>query len=81
MRPRLLEVISRSGAYRGGATRIGIALQPRQVGAQISGALVTQVAVFLQRLTYNAFEFGGQIGVEPRGSRGPAAEDGLEDDG
>ena len=37
---------------------------PREVGAQIVRSLVTQVAVLLQRLTDNAFQFGGQIGVE-----------------
>ena len=44
--------------------RFRIALQPLEVGAQIGGMLVTQIAILLQRLVDDVFELRRNIGVE-----------------
>ena len=51
------------------ATRIRIALQPLQVGADIGRMLIAQVAILLERFADDVFEFGRKI----RDSTGPAA--------
>ena len=60
------------------ATGIRIALQALQVGAHFRGDLVTQVAVFLQRLVDNSFEFRGTIGIQPHGRNRGAVQDRFE---
>ena len=49
--------------------RSRIPLQPLQVGSHLRRALVPQVAVFLQRLVDDPFQFGWRVRVEPHGSR------------
>ena len=46
------------------ASRIAIALQPLQIGAQFGSALVAQLAVFLQRLVDDALQFIGKLGIQ-----------------
>ena len=46
-------------------TRIGIALQPLQIRANIGGVLVAQLPVFLQRLVDDFFELWGKVGIQP----------------
>src|SRR5205823_13982001 len=52
---RLLQVRSSGEACWRRAARIRVALQACQVGPQIRRALVSKIAVFLQRLTNNVF--------------------------
>ena len=43
-----------------------VAFQPLQVGANVCGMLVAQVAVFLQRLVNQRFDFPRNLGIELR---------------
>ena len=47
-----------------GTTAVGIALQALQVGSHVGRALVAQVAVFLQRLVDDVFQFQRQVGIQ-----------------
>ena len=49
------------------AARLGVALQPLQIGADLGGMLVTQIAVFFQALTDDPFQFGRHVGVQSNG--------------
>jgi hypothetical protein len=56
---------------------------PRPVDDDLrpSGVLVTQIAIFLQSLVDDAFEFGGSFGIQADGRGGRGIKDGFEDDG
>src|SRR5579883_1311019 len=64
-----------------GAAGIGVALEALQVGADIGGVLVAQVAVFLERLGDDVLELGWEIGIEADGGHRSAIKDGLENEG
>ncbi len=46
-------------------SRIGVALQPFQVGAHLGSALVAQVAIFLQQFQDDLFELHRHVGIQP----------------
>ena len=49
---------------------VRVALQPLQIGAHVRGVLVTQVAVFLQRLVDDALQLDGRSGFSRTGGVG-----------
>ncbi len=51
------------------ATRLGIALQALQIGADVGGMLVTQIAVFFQAFADDPFQFGRDVGIQANGRR------------
>ena len=51
-----------------------------QIGANVRGILVAQVAVFLESLVDSLFELRGKIGIQLRGRRGGAVKDAMGDD-
>ena len=55
-----------------------IALQPLQVGAHVRGVLIAQVAVLLQRLGDDSFQFRRNIGIQPHRSHGSAIQNGVK---
>jgi TolB-like protein/tRNA A-37 threonylcarbamoyl transferase component Bud32 len=57
-------VLARS---RGGAARIGIALQPLEIGAHVDGSLIAQLAILLQRLVDDAFQIFRQVRIDAHG--------------
>src|SRR6202023_4425983 len=67
-------------ALDGRSSRIGIALEPLQIGAQVGRVLVAQVAIFFQSLVDDSFQLGWKVGVEPDGSSRSVKQDGLEDE-
>ena len=73
---------SRSSSVRDGgqgAARIRIPPQPLQVGANLRGVLVAQVAILFESLVDNVFKARRQIGIEAEhGSRRPI-QNGLKD--
>ncbi len=58
---------------------IRIPLQPLQVGADVCGVLITQIAVFLQALVDNAFQQGRQVGIQAHCRSGNAVQYRLKD--
>ena len=64
---------------RPGFPGIGISLLSLEVGAQVRSCLVTQRAVFFERLVQDALKLHGQYGVEPERLDGLAIEDSVED--
>src|SRR5258706_6196374 len=68
----------RSGG-RENCARLGIALQPAQVGAHFGGTLITEFAIFFEQLVKHLLETRGYIGVEPDGWRRRPVQDGVED--
>ena len=52
----------------GRAARLRLSLEAFQIGAHVGSVLVTQVAILLQRLVDDAFQFGGQVGIHAHGS-------------
>ena len=63
------------------SVRRAIPLQPLQVGADFSRALIADLAVLLQSLIDNVFKSRGKIGVEALQRSGLLVEDGIEDRG
>ena len=63
----------------GGASRIRVALQPLQVGPHLRGMLIAQVAVFLQSLIDDPFQFGRHSGIQPQRRSRRRIQDGFED--
>ena len=59
-------------------SRFGVPLQPLQVGAHVGGVLIAQIAVFLQRLDDDVFQFGRHIVIQP--TAGGPVQNRLEDD-
>ena len=53
----------RAGTCGYGTSGVGITLQALQVGADVGGVLVAEVAVFLQRFVDDVFELRGQVGI------------------
>ena len=47
-----------------GASAVGVALQALQVGANVGGVLVAQVAIFLQRLVDDVFQLRWKVGIQ-----------------
>src|SRR6266850_652965 len=77
---RFLQIWRGERAGCRGAARIGVALQARQIRSQISGGLISKGTVFLERLADDAFEFGGDVRIDP-GRRGRSArQDRFKDD-
>src|SRR5579872_1319095 len=70
-----------SRALSDGASAFGVALQALQVGANISGALVAEIAIFLQRLVDDVFELGRKICVEADRSYWGPIQNGIENQG
>ena len=60
--------------------RIRVSLQALEVGANVAGVLVAQLAILLETLVDDALELGRDIGIQAHGRHGRAIEDGLEDD-
>ena len=60
--------------------RIRFPFQPLQVGTHLRRALIAQLAVFLQCLVDDAFQFGGHVGIQPHGGRRFRIQNGFEDD-
>ena len=50
-----------------------------QVGTHFQGVLVTQIAVFLQSLVNDPFQFGRYFGIQPYRSDRSSVQDRLED--
>ena len=48
-----------AGTRRYGPPRLGIPLQPLQIRPHVGCVLIAKIAVFLQRLINDAFQFGG----------------------
>jgi hypothetical protein len=76
------------GTFPGGCGRqrvghecpgFGVALQPLQIGAHVSGVLVAQVAVLLESLVDDASSLGGTSGVEPHRGKQARVQNGIED--
>src|ERR1039458_2839495 len=59
--------------------RIRVPLQPLQVGADVRGMLVAQVAIFLQTLGDNPFQFGWEIGIQSDWRNGCSVQNAIED--
>src|SRR6266850_1687877 len=59
--------------------RLGIALQPSQVGAYFGGTLITEFAIFFEQLVEDFFEVRGNIGVEPDRWRRRPVQNGVKD--
>src|SRR5207253_10309904 len=55
-----------------------IALQAPEVSAQLGGALVTDVAIFLQRLIYDSFQLRRHFRIEPERRGRLFAENGIQ---
>ena len=70
----------RAGTRSDGSPRLGIPLQPLQVGSHFRRALVAQIAVFLQGLVDDVFQLGRNITIETNGRGWNRIEDCLEDD-
>src|SRR5207244_8704729 len=58
-----------------------IALQAPEVSAQLGGALVTDVAIFLQRLIYDSFQLRRHFRIEPERRGRIFVENGIKDRG
>ena len=58
--------------------RFCISFQALQVGTDVRSVLVAQVAVFLQALVDDPFQFHWHIGIQPNRGNGRAVEDGLK---
>jgi hypothetical protein len=58
----------------GRAPAVAVALQPLQVAAHVGGALVAQVAVFLQRLFDQSFDLRRNLRIDLRWRRGRAVQ-------
>ena len=63
----------------GEAVGFGVASGALEVGTEVGGALVAEVAVFLHRLVDGVLEIGGNVGVEADGFDGFAIYDFVED--
>ena len=61
--------------------RIRIPLEAQQFGPHLLGALVAQLAIFLQRPVDDVFQLSRQSGIESDGWRGGAVENGVENRG
>ena len=60
--------------------RVHVALQAREIGLQVRGRLVAQVAVLLERLVEDAPELGRERGIQLRGRERIPVQDRVEDD-
>ena len=60
------------------AARFHLTLQPLQIGAHIGSVLVTQVAIFFQSFIDNAFQFAGQVRIQPHRRHWRLVQDGFE---
>src|SRR6266700_4790769 len=58
---------------------LSVPLQPLQVRSHLRSVLVTQVAVFLQALVDDPFQFGRQVGVQSNRWRWGTIQNGFED--
>jgi len=58
---------------------IEVAFEAGEVGAEIGGTLVAEVAVFLEGFVDNAFEVRGQVGIQAERGGGRGIENGFED--
>jgi len=58
--------------------RFCLPLQAFQVGTQISSMLVAQIAILLERLVNDPFQFGGQVGIQPYRGHGRLVQDGIK---
>ena len=54
----------------GGTPGVGITLQPLQIRAQVSGVLIAKVAILLQRLVDDVFQFRRDVWVQTHGRHG-----------
>src|SRR5215469_3191737 len=61
------------------AHRVRVSLQPLQVGANLRGVLVTQIAIFLQALDNDAFQLCRDLGVEAHRSNRSFTQNGVKD--
>jgi hypothetical protein len=59
--------------------RFRLPLQSFEVGSHIRGTLIAQVAIFLQRLVNDPFEFGGQVRVQAHSGRALSVQNCFED--
>jgi hypothetical protein len=58
---------------------VKVALQAAQVSAEVGRALVTEIAILLQRLIDDPFQFAGKVRIQPHRSNGSAFQNGVED--
>lgn len=63
-----------------GAARVGVALDALQVGTQVGGALIAEVAILFESFGDDVGQFFGQVGIEANRRNRCAFEDGLEDE-
>src|SRR5207237_10168275 len=61
----------RRSGNRNSLARFGFALQPLEIGAQLTGAAIAQLAIFFQKLVNNALQLDRNIWIEAdwRGGR------------
>src|SRR5580704_8269194 len=70
----------RDAAGATGVRGVGVANHALQVAAHVGGVLVAKIAILLEGLGDDAFEFGWQIGIEAGGRWEGAIEDRVEDE-
>src|SRR5579872_4938427 len=58
---------------------VRIPLESLQIGSDLRGMLISQVAVFLQRLVYDLFQLRRDVAVEANCRRRSGVKDGFED--
>ena len=63
----------------GAARRFRFTLQALEIGAHLRGVLIAQVAVFLQRLVDDPFQFGGNFGIQAHRRCRRLVQNGIED--
>ncbi len=73
--------VLRSPQGVGGAARVGVALETFEVGTQVSGGLVAEGAVLLQRLVDDVLELDRHVRVQTHRGGGGAVQDTVEDSG
>ena len=59
--------------------RVRVPLQPLEIGAQVRGVLVAEVAVLLEQPVDDVFQLGRDLRVEPHGRRRGLVQDRVED--
>ena len=64
----------------GASARLRVALEPLQVGAHLGSVLVAQVAIFLQALVDDPFEFDWEVGIQAHRRYGVSFKNAVEDD-
>jgi hypothetical protein len=65
---------------RGRTARTGVALEALEVGADVGGVLVAEVAIFLEAFADDFFELEREFGIEAERRRRFAAKNFFEDD-